>query len=111
MSRPFFVRRLMQAERAILRKLRKRPPSHAVFLRAQAIHFSSQGLTVEKIAAIVERNRSTVFRWLQSFETHGLPSLWPGKSPGRPPITDANFQAALIEATEQTGDVAANRNQ
>jgi transposase len=101
MSQPFFVRRLTRAERTVIRKLRKRPPSHAVFLRAQAIHFSSQRLTATQIAPIVARDRSTVFRWLKEFQAHGPPALWPGKSTGRPPKADADFQAALAEAVEQ----------
>ena len=101
MSQPFFVRRLSRAERNAIRRLRKRPPSHAVFLRAQAVHFSAQGLTAERIASIVARDRSTVYRWLKAFDARGLPALRPNKSPGRPPIADAEFQAALIEAVEQ----------
>jgi transposase len=101
MSQPFFVRRLSRTERNVIRKLRKRPPSHAVFLRAQAVHFSSQRLTAERIASIVARDRSTVYRWLKAFEAEGLAALWPNKSPGRPPIADADFQAALAEAVEQ----------
>lgn len=101
MSQPFFVRRLTRTERTAIRRLRKRPPSHAVFLRAQAVHFSSQRLTAEKIAAIVERDRSTVFRWLKAFEARGLPALWPDKSPGRPPTADPDFQAALAKIVEQ----------
>jgi transposase len=101
MSQPFFVRRLTRAERTAIRHLRKRPPSHAVFLRAQAVHFSSQRLTAEKIAGIVERDRSTVSRWLKAFDVGGLPALWPGKSTGRPPKADVDFQAALAEAVEQ----------
>jgi transposase len=84
-----------------IRKLRKRPPTHAVFLRAQAVHFSSQQLTAEQIAPIVERSRSTVYRWLKAFDARGMPALWPGKSPGRPPTADADFQAALGQAVEQ----------
>ena len=45
--------------------------------------------------------RVTVTRWLHSFEAHGVSALTPGKSPGRPPKADADFQAALIEAVEQ----------
>lgn len=101
MSQPFFVRRLTRAERTTICDLRKRPPSHAVFLRAQAVHFSSQRLTAEQIAPIVERDRSTVSRWLKAFDAGGLPALWPGKSTGRPPKADADFQAALAEAVEQ----------
>jgi transposase len=101
MSQPFFVRRLTRAERNQIHKLRKRPPNHAVFLRAQAVHFSSQRLTAEQIAAIVARNRSTVYRWLKAFDAKGLAGLWPGKSPGRPPVADAEFQAALRRAVEQ----------
>jgi len=84
-----------------IRKVRKRPPRHAVFLRAQAVHFSSQRLTAQQIAPIVERNRSTVYRWLKAFDARGMPALWPGKSPGRPPTTDADFQAALGQTVEQ----------
>ena len=52
-------------------------------------------------AEIVGCHRSTVFRWLQQFETGGLPALRPGKSTGRPPKADADFQAALAEAVER----------
>jgi len=101
MSQPFFVRRLTRTERTVIRKVRKHPPSHAVFLRAQAVHFSSQRLTPQQIAPIVERNRSTVYRWLKAFDARGRPALWPGKSPGRPPTADADFQAALGQTVEQ----------
>jgi transposase len=101
MSQPFFIRRLTRTEQRAIRDVRKRPPSHAVFLRAQAVHFSSQRLTSEQIASIVDRNRSTVYRWLKEFDAHGLSALWPGKSTGRPPKADADFQAALAQAVEQ----------
>ena len=101
MSQPFFVRRLSRGERNTVRKLRKRPPSHGVFLRARAVHFSSQRLTAEQIAPIVARDRSTVYRWLRAFDADGLAALWPGKSSGRPPKADADFQAALAQAVEQ----------
>jgi len=101
MSHPFFVRRLSRAERNAVRKLRKRPPCHSVFLRAQAVYFSARRLTAERIAPIVARDRSTVYRWLKAFDAQGLAALWPGKSPGRPPTADADFQAALAEAVEQ----------
>lgn len=101
MSQPFFVRRLTRTERRELRYLRRHPPSHAVFLRTQAVHFSAQRLTVEQIAPLVDRSRWTVFRWLKEFQTHGLPALWPGKSTGRPPKADADFQAALAAAVEK----------
>jgi transposase len=100
-SQSLLVRRLTRAERTVIRMLRKRPPSHAVFLRAQAVHFSSQRLTVQQIAPIVARDRTTVFRWLREFDAHGPPALWPGKSTGRPPKADADFQAALAQAVEQ----------
>jgi len=98
MSQPFFVRPLTQGERSAIRAVRKRPPSHAVYLRAQAVHLSSQRMKAEAIAAMVHRDRTTVFRWLKAFDARGLESLWPGKSPGRPPKADADFQAALVEA-------------
>jgi transposase len=101
MSQPFFVRPLLRGERTALRKLRKRPPNVSVYLRAQAVHFSAQRMTVERSAAIVDRHRSTVFRWLQDFQAHGLPALWPGKSTGRPPKADKDFQAALAAAVDQ----------
>lgn len=101
MSQPFFVRRLARAERKAIRKVRKRPPSHAVFLRAQAVYFSSERLTAERIALIVDRDRSTVYRWLKEFDAHGLRALWPGKSTGRPPKADADFKTALAQAIEQ----------
>lgn len=101
MAQPLFVRRLMRSERATIGKLRKRPPNLDVYRRAQAVHFSSQGLGVLKIAEMISCNRSTVFRWLQAFNLRGLDALWPGKSPGRPPKADAEFQAALIDTVEQ----------
>jgi len=101
MSKPFYVRPLTQAEQTQVRKLRRRPPHLDVYRRAQAVHFSSQRLKVQQIAEIVSRNRTTVTRWLHEFNTHGLSALWPGKSPGRPPKADADFQAALAAAVEQ----------
>ena len=101
MSQPFFVRPLDRLERKTITKLRRKPPDIRVYLRAQAVHFSSQGLKVQQIAEIVGRERSAVWRWLQAFQQQGLPALWPGKSPGRPPKADADFQRALIEAVSQ----------
>ena len=101
MSQPFFVRRLTRSQRAAIVRLRKRPADVGVYRRAQAVHLSSQGLKVREIAEIVGCHRSTVFRWLQQFETGGLPALRPGKSTGRPPKADADFQAALAEAVER----------
>ena len=101
MSQPFFVRPLSRSERAQIRKLRKRPPNLDVYRRAQAVHFSSQGLKVQQIVEIVGRSRQTVTRWLHEFGGQGLPALWPGKSTGRPPKADAEFQAALAQAVEQ----------
>jgi transposase len=101
MSKPFYVRRLSRAEQAQIRKLRQRPPHLDVYRRVQAVHFSSQRFQVQQIAEIVSRNRTTVTRWLHQFNTHGLSALWPGKSPGRPPKADVEFQAALAAAVEQ----------
>jgi transposase len=72
-----------------------------VYRRAQAVHLSSQRLKVQPIAEIVSYSPLTVRRWLQDFGSHGLPALWPGKSSGRPPKADADFQAALAKAVEQ----------
>lgn len=101
MSQPFFVRSLSRAECKAIRKLRKRPPNVEVYRRTQAVHFSSEGLKVQQIAEIVGRSRVSVTRWLHEFDRRGLLALWPGKSTGRPPKADADFQAALIEAVEQ----------
>jgi len=100
-SQPFFVRSLSRAERKTIQKLRKRPPNLAVYRRVQAVHFSLQGLKVQQIAEIVGRSRLSVTRWLHEFNAHGLTALWPGKSTGRPPKADADFQAALVAAIEQ----------
>ena len=101
MSQPLFVRRLTRAERAALGKLRKKPPNLGVYRRVQAIHLSTQRLKTHQIAEIVSRSALTVTRWIHEFDAHGLPALWPGKSTGRPPKADADFQAALCRAVEQ----------
>ncbi len=101
MSQPFFVRSLSRAERKAIQKLRKHPPNLAVYRRVQAIHLSSQRLKVQQIAEIVGRSRLSVTRWLHEFNEHGLTALRPGKSTGRPPKADADFQAALVAAIEQ----------
>lgn len=101
MSQPFFVRSLSRAERKTIAELRKRPPNLAVYRRAQAVHFSSQRLKVQQIAEIVGRSRLSVTRWLHEFNARGLAALWPGKSTGRPPKADADFQAAMVAAIEQ----------
>jgi transposase len=101
MSQPFFVRSLSLSERKAIQKLRKRPPNLAVYRRVQAVHFSSQHLKVQQIAEIVGRSRLSVTRWLHEFNAHGLAALRPGKSTGRPPKADVDFQAALVAAIEQ----------
>lgn len=101
MSQPFFVRPLSRSERSRICKLWKRPPNLDVYRRVQAVHFSSQGLKVQQIVDIVGRSRQTVTRWLHEFTVQGLPALRPGKSTGRPPKADAEFQAALAQAVEQ----------
>lgn len=101
MSQSFFVRSLSRPERKAIEKLRKRPPNLAVYRRVQAVHFSSQRLKVQQIAEIVGRSRFSVTRWLHEFNEHSLTALWPGKSTGRPPKADADFQAALVAAVEQ----------
>ena len=101
MSQPFFVRRLSRSERTRIEKLRAHSPNVAVYRRAQAVHLSGQGQKVEQIAEVVARNRTTVSRWLHTFETEGISGLFPGKSTGRPPKVDAECQAALTEAIEQ----------
>jgi len=101
MSRPYFVRRLTSAERAKVQQVRENPPNVAVHRRAQAVHFSSRGLKLDQIAEIVNRSRVTVGRWLHAFDTDGLAALQPGKSPGRPPKADAEFQAALVAVVDQ----------
>jgi putative transposase len=101
MSQPYFVRRLTRMERRHIRKLRKRPPDVHVYRRVQAVYLSAGGLKTHRIAEVVGRSRVTVTAWLHAFDAHGLPALWPGKSPGRPPKADAEFQAALAHAVEQ----------
>jgi transposase len=101
MSQPFFVRLLSRAERKAIQKLRKRPPNVEVYRRTQAVYFSSKGLKAQQIAEIVGRSRISVTRWLHEFEKHGLLALWPGKSTGRPPKADEDFQGALVAAIEQ----------
>jgi len=101
MSQPFFVRPLTRAERAAVGKLRRRPPNLDVHHRAQAVHLSSQRLKVQRIAEIVSRSPLTVRRWLAEFAANGLAALWPGKSTGRPPKADGDFQAALAKVVEQ----------
>ena len=101
MAQPSYIRRLTRSERRTIDTLCKRPPNVRVYRRAQAVRFASQGLDLPQIAEINHCHRTTVFRWLQAFNAHGIQALWPGKSSGRPPKADADFQAALIEAVEQ----------
>ncbi len=101
MSQPLFVRRLTRAERSAIGKLRNKPPNLSVYRRAQAIHLSAQRLKTHQIAEIVSRSALTVTRWIHEFDAQGLPALWPGKSTGRPPKADADFQAALGQSVEQ----------
>lgn len=101
MSQPLFVRRLTRVERAAIRKLRKRPPDLRVYRRVQAIHLSAQRLKAQQIAEIVSRSPLTITRWIHEFNDQGLAALWPGKSTGRPPKADADFQAALAQTIDQ----------
>ncbi len=98
MSQPLLVRQLTRSEGVSIQRLRQKPPSVSVSLRTQAVLLSRQGRTVQEIGDIVGRNRSTVFRWLQAFDKRGLDAIHPGKSPGAPRKTDAEYQAVLTTA-------------
>jgi transposase len=101
MSLPYFVRKLSRAERNRLVAILHSPPNVKVFLRAKAVDLSAQGWKVPEIADVVQRDRSVVSRWLHRFEEEGIESLWPRKSPGRPPKVTAEFRQAADEAVRQ----------
>ena len=101
MSFPYFVRKLTCSERSRLDAILRKPPNVNVFLRARAVDLSAQGWKVPSIAEVVQRDRSVVSRWLHRFEEKGIESLWPRKSPGRPPKVTAEVRQAAEEAVRQ----------
>jgi transposase len=101
MSLPYFVRSLSRVERNRLASILRQPPNVKVFLRAKAVDLSARGWKVPEIAELVQRDRSVVSRWLHRFEEEGIESLWPRKSPGRPPKVTAEYRQAADEAARQ----------
>jgi len=93
--RPLLVRRLTKRERRKLDELFRHPPSPGVHERALAVRLSAQGQSAPQIARVVERDPSTVFRWIRSFNFVGLEALEPGKSPGAPLKADEGVCSAL----------------
>lgn len=101
MSLPYFVRKLTRSERSRLDAILRKPPNVKVFLRARAVDLSARGWKVPRVAEVVQRDRSVVSRWLHRFEEQGIDSLWPRKSPGRPPKMTAEVRQAADEAVRQ----------
>ena len=85
MSKPFFARLLPRTERREISKIRKRPPNVDVYRRAQAVHFSSEGLKVQQIAEIVGRSRISVTRWLHNSTHTVFGPCGPAKVPAARP--------------------------
>lgn len=101
MSAPYFVRRLTAADENRLAEILRDPPDVRVFLRAKAVDLSSQGWKVPEIAALVDRDRSVVARWLRRFDAEGIAGLWPKKSPGRPPKVTPEYRRTVDEAARE----------
>lgn len=93
--RPLLVRKLTKRERRKVDELFRHPPSPRVHERALAVRLSAQGQSPPQIAGVVKRDASTVFRWIQSFNSVGLPALELGKSPGAPRKADEEVCSAL----------------
>jgi len=95
------VRTLSEIEQKKIEQLFRDPPDCRVHERALAIRLSSQGQAVPAIAGIVQRSRSTVWSWVNSFNANGISSLYMGKSPGAPPKADEEVEAAISYATDR----------
>jgi len=95
MSRPLFVRPLTEAEGRKLARLVRSHRDARIVRRAQIVQLSHQGYTCHEIAKLWNVHPLTALRAIKAFNTEGLESLIPKKSPGRPPKASERYVALL----------------
>jgi transposase len=61
------------------RDARKLKPEAQYEVRRQAVRYSEQGLSYRKIASLLEVDKNTVGRWIQTYKREGLKALKPQK--------------------------------
>ena len=69
------IRWLDDVERKIIDILFRNPPSPRLHDRASALRMASQGFKTTQIVQSVNRNRSTIQRWIRDFNRRGTASL------------------------------------
>ena len=69
--------------------------------RLEMVKAAALGWEWEAIAAWSGRSERTVRHWLMRFMAGGIPALTDAPRPGRPPIADASYHAALDDLAER----------
>ena len=93
-----FVERLRKKERERLQRALARSREPKFRERCRAVLWSSGGRGIPEIAELLGVCYSTVWRWFADYRRFGLEGLKVEKPAGRPPVIDADGEAALEEA-------------
>lgn len=97
-----FIKALSEAEVLTLRAAQRDGSTPRLRQRALAVLFSSQGLSIMRLVAVLGVDRDTVSVWLDAWETRGLRGLYDGPRTGRPPrLAAADRQWLSTQLCEQ----------
>lgn len=94
--------RVTPAQAAVLKAFLKKPPGERARRRAQAIWFSSQGQSVQKIAKLLSVSERSVRSWFAAWRKQGLDGLRDKIIPGRPSCLSHEKAAEMVEVTRQS---------
>ena len=89
--------RVTPAQAAVLKAFLKKPPGERARRRAQAIWFSSQGQSVQKIAKLLSVSERSVRSWFAAWRKQGPDGLRDKIIPGRPSCLSHEKAAEMVE--------------
>jgi transposase len=95
------VHTLSDDEAQALKRLHRETDKADVRSRSDMILLSNDGLSPPRIAKRVRFSRHTVVRFIQRYETEGLPGLYTKPRLGRPRRVTAEYEAKLLATVEK----------
>lgn len=95
-----FVGSLRKSQRDRLERAARKTKDARFRDRCRAMLWSSEGERCSQIAQRLSVDPTTVARWMKDYRRFGFAGLKMGKSPGRPPLVDAEARAALVHALD-----------
>lgn len=99
--KPLQITDLDQTARDELEKLYRKAKLPQMRTRAQMILLSAQGYMVDQISSIVLVSGRTVQRWINRYQSEGIPGLFDAPRSGAPPKVTAEYKEELLKAVRR----------